>query len=94
VQRRWLLFLFFLADVSFLIYEIAWVRQETMTFGVSIYTYSAVLTAYMGGMALGGFWIRIRADLHPQPLRLFAWINREMDQLIQIIQQAAMQANP
>jgi len=52
MQRKWILALFFLAGISSLIYEIAWVRQATLTFGVSIYAYSAVLTAYMGGMAL------------------------------------------
>jgi|GEM_PF-7003350 len=52
MQRKWILALFFLAGISSLIYEIAWVRQATLTFGVSLYAYSAVLTAYMGGMAL------------------------------------------
>ncbi len=52
MQRKWIQALFFLAGISSLIYEITWVRQATLTFGVSIYAYSAVLTAYMGGMAL------------------------------------------
>ena len=53
--RKSLLALFFLSGISSLIYEICWVRQATLTFGVSIYAYSAVLTAYMGGMAIGGY---------------------------------------
>ena len=72
MQRKWILVLFFLAGISSLIYEIAWVRQATLTFGVSIYAYSAVLTAYMGGMALGGYWIGKRADQEEYPFRLFA----------------------
>ncbi len=72
MQRKWILALFFLAGISSLIYEIAWVRQATLTFGVSIYAYSAVLTAYMGGMALGGYWIGKRADREEYPFKLFA----------------------
>ena len=49
-------------------------RQATLTFGVSIYAYSAVLTAYMGGMALGGYLIGTRADRAARPLCLFAWL--------------------
>ena len=49
-------------------------RQATLTFGVSIYAYSAMLTAYMGGMALGGYLIGKRVDRAVSPLRLFAWL--------------------
>ena len=74
-QRRLLiLLLFFFSGFSYLIFEIAWVRQATLTFGVSIYAYSAVLTAYMGGMALGGFLIRKWADRVSSPLGTFAWL--------------------
>lgn len=72
-RRFFLLLLFFLSGFSYLSYEIAWVRQATLTFGVSIYAYSAVLTAYMGGMALGGFLIRKWADKLSNPIRIFAW---------------------
>jgi spermidine synthase len=74
MRRKSLLALFFLSGISSLIYEICWVRQATLTFGVSIYAYSAVLTAYMGGMAIGGYLIGKRADRTAQPLRLFAWL--------------------
>lgn len=74
MPRKSLLILFFLSGVSSLIHEICWVRQATLTFGVSIYAYSAVLTAYMGGMAIGGYWIGRHADRAARPLRLFAWL--------------------
>jgi spermidine synthase len=72
MYRKWLLALFFLSGISALMYEICWVRQATLTFGMSIYAYSAVLTAYMGGMALGGYLIGKRADQVARPLLLFA----------------------
>jgi spermidine synthase len=74
MHRKPLLALFFLSGISSLIYEICWVRQATLTFGVSIYAYSAVLTAYMGGMAIGAYLIGKRADRAAHPLRLFAWL--------------------
>jgi spermidine synthase len=74
MRRKPLLTLFFLSGISALMYEICWVRQATLTFGVSIYAYSAVLTAYMGGMAVGGYLIGKRADRAARPLRLFAWL--------------------
>jgi spermidine synthase len=74
MRRKSLLALFFLSGISSLIYEICWVRQATLTFGVSIYAYSAVLTAYMGGMAIGGYLIGKQADRATHPLHLFAWL--------------------
>lgn len=66
--------IFFLSGVSALIYQVAWVRQATLVFGVSIYAYSAVLAAFMGGTALGSYWLGRRADVVRSPLRMFAWL--------------------
>ncbi len=74
MRRTWLLILFFLTGLSSLIYEVSWVRQATLTFGVSIFAYSAVLTAYMSGVAIGSYWLGKRADRTNHPLRLFAWL--------------------
>ncbi len=67
MQRVSLLVFFFLSGISALIYQIAWVRQASLTFGVSIYAYSAVLTAFMMGLALGSYvmgrWVDTRGDL-------------------------------
>lgn len=56
VARGLVLLLFFLSGVSALIYEVSWVRLLSLSFGVSVYAVSAVLTAFMGGLALGA-WI-------------------------------------
>ena len=72
MQRTYLLFLFFLSGLSGLIYEIAWVRQASLTFGVSLYAYSAVLAAYMIGLALGNYWLGRKADQGGRPLRTYA----------------------
>ncbi|MBN2445001.1 MAG: fused MFS/spermidine synthase [Spirochaetales bacterium] len=72
MPRKTALLIFFMAGLSALIYEITWVRQAMLTFGVSVYAYSAVLMAYMGGMALGGYAIGKWADRTKHPGRLFA----------------------
>jgi spermidine synthase len=47
--------LFVLAGISALIYEVTWVRLLSLDFGVSVYAVSAVLTAFMAGLALGSW---------------------------------------
>lgn len=54
--RQLVLALFFLSGLGALTYEVLWVRMLGLAFGVSVYAVSAVLTAFMGGLALGS-WI-------------------------------------
>ena len=72
MRRLLLLLIFFLTGASALIYQVTWVRQATLVFGVSIYAYSVVLAAFMGGMALGSYALGKRADRVVEPLRFFA----------------------
>ena len=72
MQRRIIFTLFFLSGMSALIYQVAWTRQATLIFGVSIYAYSMVLAAFMGGMGLGSFGLRRLADHAQSSLRLYA----------------------
>lgn len=74
MQRVCLLVFFFLSGVSGLIYEIAWVREASLTFGVSVYAYSAVLTAFMIGLALGSYLMGRWADERERPLRAYALV--------------------
>jgi len=48
-------FLFFLSGASALIYEVAWVRKFAVVAGGSTRSLTAVLAAYMGGLALGSY---------------------------------------
>ena len=71
------LFLFFLSGASALAYEVTWVRILGLAFGVSVYAVTAVLSAFMGGLALGSFLLgRLAtqtAATRPQAaLRLYA----------------------
>ncbi len=64
--------LFLLSGISGLIYEVAWTRLLTLTFGNTVYAVSAVLSAFMAGLALGSFVIGRYADKIQRPLRLYA----------------------
>jgi spermidine synthase len=66
--RIYALALFVLAGISALIYEVTWVRLLSLDFGVSVYAVSAVLTAFMAGLALGS-WLfgRLAARAAKQP---------------------------
>src|SRR5438552_7147544 len=54
---RWPLLLylcFFVSGATALVYEVAWIRELTLVFGSTTFATSAILTAFMGGLALGG----------------------------------------
>lgn len=47
--------LFFFSGASGLIYEVLWCRHLGLVFGNTVHSLSAVLTAFMGGLALGSY---------------------------------------
>lgn len=53
---------FFLSGATALFYEILWMRQLILVFGSTTYAVSAVLSAYMTGLALGSFAFGRAAD--------------------------------
>ena len=66
--------LFFLSGVSALIYQVLWLRMLALILGVTVYAASAVLTSFMGGLALGSWAGGKLADRVRSPLRAFALI--------------------
>jgi len=66
--------LFFASGVSALIYEVVWQRLLNLVFGVSTLSVSAVLAAFLGGLALGGLAFGRLADRTNRPLRCYAWL--------------------
>jgi spermidine synthase len=59
------LLLFFISGFSGLIYQVAWARLLEHVFGVTTFATSAVLGAYFGGLALGGWIGGAIADRRP-----------------------------
>jgi spermidine synthase len=64
--------LLFVSGVCALIYQVVWLREMRLIFGVSTAASAAVLAIFMGGLGLGGALLGRRADRHPNPLGLYA----------------------
>lgn len=52
-----ILVLFILSGFCGLVYQVAWLRMLILTFGSTVYAVSTLLTAFMGGLALGSIGI-------------------------------------
>lgn len=63
--------LFFLSGALGLVYEITWMRQFRVIMGNTVYTSATVLTAFMGGLALGSFVAARFVDRVRRPLRAY-----------------------
>jgi len=63
--------LFFASGAAALIFEMAWLRLFVNVFGNTTYSTSAVLAAFMGGLALGGFIFGRKAEGDVDPWVLF-----------------------
>ncbi len=66
--------LFFLSGAAALVYQVVWVRSLTLVFGGSHQAVTAVLVAFMAGLALGGWSIGRVADRVRRPLALYGWL--------------------
>lgn len=67
-----LLIFFLISGACGLIYEIVWQRMLHLVFGTSVYSVATVLTAFMGGLALGSWYFGKKADKSSRPLSLYA----------------------
>lgn len=60
--------MFLFSGASALVYEVVWTRTLTTFFGSTLYGVATVLSAFMGGLALGSWLIGSRADTMRRPL--------------------------
>src|SRR5438270_4432464 len=71
----WLISLcFVLSGATGLIYEVLWARTLGLVFGATTFAISAVLAAFMGGLALGSAWAGRLAARIKRPLRAYGFI--------------------
>ena len=63
--------LFFFSGFAALVYELLWFRHLGFIFGNTVYAATAVLTAYMAGLAVGARWFGARVARSRNPVRLF-----------------------
>ncbi len=60
------------------VYEIVWIRMLGLAVGSTQHAFELMLASFIAGIALGGLWIRKRADRSPLPLRLVGWMQVSM----------------
>ncbi|MCG8673072.1 MAG: fused MFS/spermidine synthase, partial [Pseudomonadales bacterium] len=58
----WLLLVALFTGLASFLYEIAWIRMLSLVLGSSMQAFELMLSAFILGLALGGFWIRNRID--------------------------------
>ena len=61
-KRITLLLAFGMCMFTALVYEVIWTRNLNLVFGTSIYAFSAVLSSFMMGLALGAYYFGKGAD--------------------------------
>jgi spermidine synthase len=71
-MRAVALLCFFVSGASGLIFEVIWTRMFSLVFGATTLAISTVLTAFMGGLALGSYLSGRFADRLRDPLRAYA----------------------
>lgn len=63
--------IFVFSGATALVYEVVWTRQLTTFFGSTLYGVATVLSAFMGGLALGSYLFGKRADKMQRPLAVY-----------------------
>ncbi len=58
----------FCTGLASFVYEIAWIRMLSMVMGSSTHSFEIMLSAFITGLALGGYWIRTRIDNIKSPV--------------------------
>lgn len=64
--------LLFLSGTAALICQVLWIKQLTLVVGVDVYAVTTGVSAFFGGLAIGGLLLGRIADRIARPLRLYA----------------------
>ncbi|MFC0356470.1 spermidine synthase [Pseudofulvimonas gallinarii] len=75
---RLVLFATAISGAASFVYEIVWIRMLGLAVGSTQHAFELMLASFIAGIALGGLWIRKRADRSPLPLRLAGWMQIAM----------------
>jgi spermidine synthase len=70
-----IILLFFLSGFCNLVYEVVWTRMFNLVFGVTVFAVSAVLAAFMLGMAAGGVFFGRLADTGRNNCVVFSFVH-------------------
>ena len=73
----WISIIFFFSGLSALVYQLLWMRHLGFIFGNTVYASATVLTAFMGGLAIGSHLFGRWAERIKHPIKTYAlleWI--------------------
>ena len=71
---RMLLATALLTGAASFIYEIGWIRMLSLVLGASTHSFELMLSAFIFGLACGGYWVKRRIDRTDDPTRLLGMI--------------------
>jgi predicted membrane-bound spermidine synthase len=67
-----------LTGASSFMYEIGWIRMLALVLGSSTHAFELMLSAFILGLAFGGFWVRKRIDATGDTMRLLGFVQLAM----------------
>jgi len=70
----WISIVFFMSGLSALVYQLLWMRHLGFIFGNTVYASATVLTAFMGGLAIGSHVFGRISEKLRNPVKGFAWL--------------------
>ena len=66
--------LFFATGAVGLIYQIVWFKYLSLFLGNTTYAQMIVLSSFLGGLAVGNYFIGKKIDNSQNPVRIYAWL--------------------
>lgn len=75
---RMLLATALLTGAASFIYEIGWIRMLSLVLGSSTHSFELMLSAFIFGLACGGYWVKRRIDSSQDPTRLLGVVQVAM----------------
>ena len=69
-----LLLLFFLSGAAALIYEVLWLKELGILFGVTAYAAATTLAVFFLGLSFGSLVWGLRTEHDPNPLRTYGYL--------------------
>ena len=72
MARALLLAAFWLSGAAGLVYQVVWMRRLTLVLGVTHQAVAITLACFMGGLALGAWWLGRVGDRTRHPVRAYA----------------------
>jgi len=67
-----------LTGAASFIYEIGWIRMLSLVLGASTHSFELMLSAFIFGLACGGYWVKRRIDRTDDPTRMLGMVQVAM----------------